>query len=154
MADQPAGIVRAAVPADLPQILEIESLCFEKPWPEANFRAALYDVFIVYEHERIWGFIVACSNDITRHSMIMKVAVHPQARGRGVASLLMSRTLAALRENRIACVALSVEIAKTNVQRLYEKFGFQTLTVLNPDVDYEDEAFYEMQLCFPHTNQD
>jgi [ribosomal protein S18]-alanine N-acetyltransferase len=154
MADQPNGIIRPAVPSDLPQILEIESLCFEKPWPESNFRAALSDVFIVYEQERIWGFIVACSNEVTRHSMIMKVAVHPQARGRGAASLLMSRTLAALRENQVACVELSVEIAKTNVKRLYEKFGFKTLTVLNPDVDYEDEAFYEMQLCFPQDNYD
>jgi ribosomal-protein-alanine N-acetyltransferase len=146
MANQTGGIIRPAVPADLPRILEIESLCFDKPWGEANFSPALKDLFFVYEQEKILGFIIACYCEITLRGVIMKVAVHPQARGRGIASLLMSQVLAALKEKKVATLELDVEILKTNAQRLYEKFGFKTLEVLNPDADYEDDAFYIMGL--------
>ena len=150
MTNQPdiTGVIRPAVPADLPRILEIESLCFDKQWRDANFNPALKDIFLVYEQENILGFIIACSCEIARRGVIMRVAVHPQARGRGVASLLMSKALAALKEKKVACVELDVEITKTNVKRLYEKFGFKTLRVVNPDVDYEEEAFYVMKLRF------
>ena len=58
----------------------------------------------------------------------------------------MSQVLAALKEKKVATLELDVEILKTNAQRLYEKFGFKTLEVLNPDADYEDDAFYIMGL--------
>ena len=142
------GTIRPALPEDLPRILEIESLCFDKQWSEANFIPALKDIFLVYEREIILGFIIACSCEIARRGVIMRVAVHPQARGLGIASLLMSKALANLKRKKVACVELDVEITKTNVKRLYEKFGFKTLKVVNPDVDYEDEAFYVMKLRF------
>ena len=83
----------------------------------------------------------------------MRVAVHPQTRGLGVASQLMSKALASLQDKRVSCVDLDVEIIKTNVKRLYEKFGFKTLKVVNPDNEYENDAFYPMKLRFPdHSN--
>jgi [ribosomal protein S18]-alanine N-acetyltransferase len=148
------GIIRPALPEDLPQILAIESLCFDKQWHEANFIPALKDIFFVYEQEQILGFIIACSCEIARRGVIMRVAVHPQAQSLGIASLMMAKALAALQEKKVACVELDVEITKTNVKRLYEKFGFKTLKVVNPDVDYEDEAFYVMKLRFTRNNQD
>jgi ribosomal-protein-alanine N-acetyltransferase len=148
------GSVRPAVTADLPRILAIENLCFDKQWGESNFIPALKDIFLVYEQEEIWGFIIACSCEIARRGVIMRVAVHPEARGRGVASMLLSRALAILKEKKVACVELDVEITKTDVKRLYEKFGFKTLKVVNPDLDYEDEAFYVMKLRFSKNNHD
>ena len=131
-----------------PGFLKSKASVLTNSGSEANFIPALKDIFLVYEREIILGFIIACSCEIARRGMIMRVAVHPQARGLGIASLLMSKALAALKENKVACVELDVEITKTNVKRLYEKFGFKTLKVVNPDVDYEDEAFYVMKLRF------
>jgi [ribosomal protein S18]-alanine N-acetyltransferase len=143
-----AGIIRPALPADLPQILEIESLCFDKKWSEANFLPALQDIFLVYEQEKILGFIIACSCDIAKRGVIMRVAVHPQAQSQGIASRLLSKALESLKESKVACVDLDVEIVKSNVKRLYEKFGFKVLKVVNPDAEYENDAFYIMKLSF------
>ncbi len=142
------GSIRPAVIEDLPQILEIESLCFEKQWGENNFNPAFQDIFFVYEKERILGFIIACSCEIAKRGVIMRVAVHPEAQGQGIASQLMTKALATLRNNKVACVELDVEITKTEVKRLYEKFGFKTLKVVNADADYENDAFYIMKLRF------
>jgi ribosomal-protein-alanine N-acetyltransferase len=142
------GNIRAAVPEDLPQILEVERLCFDKQWGENNFNPALQDIFYVYEQERILGFIIACSCEIAKRGVIMRVAVHPEAQGQGIASQLMEVALAVLKGKKVACVELDVEITKTDVKRLYEKFGFKTLKIVNIDVDYENDAFYVMKLRF------
>ena len=151
MTGQPdlGGNIRPAEPADLPQILEIERLCFDKQWREGYFCPAFRDTFFVYEEERILGFIIACTCETAQKGTIMRVAVHPQARGRGIASRLIARALATLREKQVISVELDVETSKSEVKRLYEKLGFHTLKVVNIDCDYEDEAFYIMELRFP-----
>ena len=143
------GVIRAARASDMPQIMEVEQLCFPKQWNESQFHPAFQDLFLVYEEGgKILGFIVACSCEIARRAVIMRVAVHPEAQGRGIASRLLEQALATLREKKIATVELDVEIPKTNAKRLYEKFGFKTLKVVHVDADYENDAFYLMQLRF------
>ncbi|AEB08862.1 GNAT family N-acetyltransferase [Desulfobacca acetoxidans] len=140
--------IRLAVPEDLPQILAVERLCFDKQWQESEFRPALRDIFFVYEEDQVLGFIIACCCEIAKKGVIMRVAVHPEAQGRGIASQLMQKALNILRERKVTCVELDVEITKTDVKRLYEKFGFKTLKVVNIDSDYENDAFYIMKLRF------
>jgi len=145
----PAGVIRAAHPSDMPQILEIEDECFPKQWNESQFCPALQDLFLVYEEDdQVQGFIIACSCEVARRAVIMRVAVHPRAQGRGIASQLLGQALNQLREKNIATVELDVEIPKTEAKRLYEKFGFKTLKVVHVDADYENDAFYLMQLRF------
>jgi len=144
-----AGVIRAAQPDDIAQIMAVERLCFPKQWNESQFCPALRDLFLVYEEDgRILGFIVACACEVARRAVIMRIAVHPEAQGRGIASHLLEQALAILRDKKIATVELDVEIPKTNAKRLYEKFGFKTLKVVNVDADYENDAFYLMQLRF------
>ncbi len=140
--------IRPAEPADLPQILEIENLCFDKQWREGYFCPAFQDTFFVYEEEKILGFIIACLCETAHTGTIMRVAVHPQAQGRGIASQLLTKAIATLKEKQVIAVELDVETSKTEVKRLYEKLGFNTLKVVNIDCDYEDEAFYIMELRF------
>ncbi len=143
------GVIRAAHHGDLPQILEIESRCFPRQWNESQFYPAFKDLFLVYEEDSaVLGFIIACSCEVAKRAVIMRVAVHPRDQGRGIASRLMERALAELREKKIRTVDLDVEIPKTDVKRLYEKFGFKTLKVVHVDADYENDAFYLMQLRF------
>jgi [ribosomal protein S18]-alanine N-acetyltransferase len=150
MAGQPgAGRgIRPAAPEDLPQILEIERLCFDKQWREGYFCPAFSDIFFVYEQERILGFIIACICETAQKGTIMRVAVHPQAQGKGIASNLMARALATLQEKQVSSVELDVETSKSEVKQLYEKLGFQTLKLVSVDCEYEDEAFYIMELRF------
>ncbi len=142
-----AGAIRAAQSRDLPRVLEIESRCFPRQWNESQFLPALRDLFLVYEEDaEILGFIIACACPVARRAVIMRVAVHPEVQGRGIASRLMAQALDDLREKNIRTVDLDVEIPKTDVKRLYEKFGFRTLKVVHVDSDYENDAFYLMQL--------
>lgn len=142
------GVIRPAVLDDLPRILEIERLCFDKQWREGYFCPAFQDTFFVYDEEKILGFIIACICETARTGTIMRVAVHPEAQGRGIASQLLAKALAILKEKQVTAVELDVETSKTDVKRLYEKLGFHTLKVVNVDCDYEDEAFYIMELRF------
>ena len=147
--DTQAGIggnIRPAIPTDLPQILEIESLCFEKQWREGYFCPAFQDTFFVFVDEKILGFIIACTCETAHKGTIMRVAVHPQAQGRGIASQLIAKALATLQEKQVTSVELDVETSKTDVKRLYEKLGFNTIKLVNVDCDYEDEAFYIMEM--------
>lgn len=142
-----AGTIRPAVPADLPQILAIERLCFEKQWQEGYFCPAFLDTFFVYEEDqKILGFIIACTCESAQKGTIMRVAVHPQAQGRGIASRLMAQALVTLKAKNVTAVELDVETSKEDVKRLYEKLGFVTAKVVSVDSDFEDEAFYVMEL--------
>lgn len=142
----PVGTIRPAVPADLPQILEIERRCFDKQWRQGYFCPAFLDSFFVYEEDRILGFIIACTCEAGNKGTIMRVAVHPEAQGRGIATQLMAQALATLKAKNISAVELDVETTKPEVKRLYEKLGFSTVKVVNVDCDYEDDAFYVMEL--------
>jgi ribosomal-protein-alanine N-acetyltransferase len=140
------GTIRTAAREDLPQILEIERLCFDKQWQAGYFCPAFQDTFFVYEEEKILGFIIACTCETAQKGTIMRVAVHPQAQGKGIASQLIVKALATLKDKQVTSVELDVETSKSDVKRLYEKLGFNTLKVVNIDCDYEDEAFYIMEL--------
>jgi [ribosomal protein S18]-alanine N-acetyltransferase len=142
------GIIRPAAPSDLPRVREIDRLCFDQPWPEGNFLPALQDLFLVYEQDDLWGFLVACSRAAGLRGVILRFAVHPAVQRQGIGSRLMTRALAAFREKQVASVELDVQIPRTEAKRFYEKFGFETQRVINADPEYEDEAFYIMKLSF------
>ena len=61
----------------------------------------------------------------------------------------MAKALATLKEKQVTSVELDVETSKSDVKRFYERLGFNTLKLVNIDCDYEDEAFYIVELRFP-----
>ncbi len=140
--------IRKATAADIPGVLEVERLSFPHPWTEGNFTAALQNIFLVYDAGQIDGFIVACGEGDNRQGFILKVAVKPANRGRGIGSQLMLRALALLKETGTEDVKLEVKIIRPEAKRFYEKFGFEMVKVVTGDEDYEDDslAFYEMRL--------
>lgn len=143
----PPGQVRAATLRDLEAVLAIERLCFSPPWNYDNFLAALGDIFLVYERDgQVLGFLVACACCLARKGTILKLAVHPGARRQGIASRLLQEAIDLLRRQGMLTVELDVEVASANAQKLYEKFGFKTLKITAADSDYENDAYYLMQL--------
>jgi [ribosomal protein S18]-alanine N-acetyltransferase len=139
------GRARPATDGDLDRILEIDALCFEKPWDDTAFREAIKDLFIVYEEESVTGFLAACCREAARDATIMKVAVHPDHRGKGIASRLLEAVLDKLRELRIRAVDLDVEVVNAGAIGLYERFGFRVVTAVPANSD-EDEEYCIMRL--------
>lgn len=134
------GRIRPAAEGDLDRILAIDRLSFEKPWDDTAFREAMKDLFLVFEEEDVTGgFLAACCREADRTATIMKVAVHPEHRGKGIASRLLAAVLDRLRERGVRHVDLDVEIVKTGAIGLYERFGFRVVQAVLGNHEEEEE---------------
>jgi len=145
---RPAVSVRFAHKNDIDKVLEIEGLSFSQPWDYHTFKIALDDIFLVFDEPDISGFLIAvcCYKNIT--ATIMKMAVHPEHRRKGIAAALLTQAIEIFNEKEIVDVCLNVEIIRKPAIALYEKFGFQITKTIHMDYedDLADDAFYIMQL--------
>jgi len=140
--------VRFAKQNDIDKVLKIEDLSFAQPWDYHILKLALDDVFLVFDERDILGYLIAvcCSKNI--RATIMKMAVHPETRRKGIATALLNQVLEILKEKKIIDVCLNVEIIRKPAIALYEKFGFKIVETIHLDYDDDlsDDAFYIMQL--------
>lgn len=142
--------IRSAIESDLDRILEIERLSFEKQWEYGHFLAALKGLFLVFDEKEILGFLIACYSEIANHAVILRIAVHPDHRGKGIASRLIGAALDYLKEKGIREVKLTVEIVRRGAIGLYEKLGFKIYKVVPVNFE-ENEEFYTMALRLDNT---
>jgi [ribosomal protein S18]-alanine N-acetyltransferase len=139
--------IRPALSQDLPRILEIEKLTFGEQWDYFQFKASLNEVFLVAVEPvtaEVLGFLVACCCQVTRRGIILRVAVHPDYQGRGIATRLLEELFRELRQRDLDEVELDVDVIKAGALRLYEKMGFKVVETFSPDAE-EDEAFFLMR---------
>ena len=137
--------IRRGTERDLGRILEIERHSFEKQWDADEFKAALNELFLVYQEGEVLGFLSACCCALAKRAVIMRIAVHPDHRGKGIATSLIAAALGRLRRMSIEEVALDVEIVKRGAIVLYEKLGFRLRQVVTAN-DEQNESFCEMTL--------
>jgi ribosomal-protein-alanine N-acetyltransferase len=140
--------VRFADKSDLVQVVEIERLSFSDPWGHHYFKTVLHDIFLVFGEQDITGFLVAVCCHKNIRATIMKMAVHPEHRRKGIATALLDQVIEILDEKKIIDVCLNVEITRKPAIALYEKFGFKITKTIHMDYedDLSDDAFYIMQL--------
>jgi ribosomal-protein-alanine N-acetyltransferase len=143
--------IRLATDADLERILEIERLCFDSEWSPNQFCSSFKELFYVFEEEEILGFLIGCSCEIARRAIIMRIAVHPDYWGRGIASKLIAAALDKFRQLGLKCVELDVDIVKNGAIKLYEKFGFKVMRVATVNHE-EDTSFLIMKLILHDPN--
>ena len=140
--------VRFANKDDIDKVLEIECLSFLESWDYHTFKLALDDIFLIFEEQDISAFLIAicCYKNI--RATIMKMAVHPDHRRKGIATALLNKVLEILREKEIIEVCLNVDIVRKPAITLYQKFGFQISKTIHMDSedDLRDNAFYIMKL--------
>jgi len=138
--------IRHATKEDLPRILEIERLSFQPQWEYHQFESALKESFFVFEQEDVLGFLIACTCEIAKRAIIMRLAVHPEHRGRGIASRLIAAALEEIKSEDLNCVELDVDIVKNGAIRLYEKFGFKIMKVATVNYEDNEASFLIMKL--------
>jgi [ribosomal protein S18]-alanine N-acetyltransferase len=139
--------IRRALIQDFPQIMEIERLAFGGQWDYYQFKASLEDIFLLAVDAataNVVGFLVACCCPVARRGVILRVAVHPDYQGRGIATKLLEGSFQALKKKDLDEVQLDVDIVKAGARRLYEKMGFKIVATISPDFE-GDETFFIMK---------
>ena len=127
-------VARARV-QDLARILAIERSCFGRDaWDESFFRAYLNawpDLFLVAKiGARTLGYSIAAIRG-TRADL-ESIAVDPRRVRRGIATVLLKRTLTLVQRRGAASAGLMVEVDNVPAVALYQHFGFRrTRTVRN-----------------------
>ena len=121
-------IISKMTEKDIDDVLTIESLSFSIPWSKEALRIETTENKLsIYLSARIDKMVVGYAGmwKIFEEGHIMNIAVHPEYRGNGVGSMLISKLIKICPENKIE--KLTLEVRKSNVLalKMYEKFGFQ-----------------------------
>ncbi len=126
-------------PEHISGLCAVEKECFSHPWSRLSFEAELENefslAFAAVENGNILGCIIA--NNVYGECYISKLAVSPEHRRRGIASMLLNKVAERVSDvkNRPAQIVLEVRKSNTAAINLYKKFGFTEI--------YEKENMYE-----------
>ena len=112
--------------AHVPQIAQLEKLCFSDPWSEnsigAELNSRLSDWLVVTEGEQVVAYVGA--QTVIDSSDMMNIAVHPDFRRRGIAEMLVAALEEQLRQRGSKILLLEVRDSNVPAIALYEKLGF------------------------------
>jgi len=139
-------VIRSATEKDLDRVLEIDRLSFPTPWTHHCFKISLKDIFFVIEQSEIMGYLVACLCDLGLKAEILRIAVHPDHRGKGIANMLIETMLQSFSKEYVESVELEVNSANRGAVKLYEKFGFEIKKIATFLADQDFYIFYVMKL--------
>jgi ribosomal-protein-alanine N-acetyltransferase len=120
--------VRAAGADDLGALLILERACFDPPWTERDLRQAL-------AAERGLVLIAAGPDGgaagyalflrLGEEAELLRLAVEPALRGRGLGARLLAEALGRLAALGIRRIWLEVRPSNLTARRLYERHGFR-----------------------------
>ena len=112
---------------DLAEMQAIEAAAFAPPWQIDGadlwraWRLCAYSS-VARVDGRMVGYQLCSRHGAGAH--LARLAVHPAAQGRGVASALIRGLLADLRRQGIRQISVNTQARNRRSQRLYERFGF------------------------------
>ena len=84
---------------------------------------------------------MACCCKESRRGIILRVAVHPDYQGQGIATQLVEGSFQELCKQDLDEVELDVDIREAAARHLYEKMGFTIAETFTPDIE-EDDSFF------------
>ncbi|MHB1868787.1 MAG: GNAT family N-acetyltransferase [Nitrososphaerales archaeon] len=120
-------VIRDCAIEDIPQVLEIENVSFDDPYPESLFVSFLQRFPKGFRIAEIIDRLVGYSIILPWKGQCMIVtslAVHPDFKRSKIATGLLEDAVSIARKNGMAQIALQVAVANTAAQKLYSKFGF------------------------------
>ena len=110
----------------VPQVAELEKLCFSDPWSEQSIASELDNVlalwYVALEDDRVVGYIG--SQTVCGETDVMNIAVHPDYRRRGIGQILIEELVREVKN--LGSISLTLEVRSSNAPAvsLYEKLGF------------------------------
>ena len=113
----------------VPQVAELEKLCFSDPWSENSIGSELKNelaLWLVAEEEGTAVGYVG-SQTVMDETDMMNIAVHPDYRRQRIAEALVEHLICQLKQRGSRCLTLEVRASNLSAQRLYEKLGFSQI---------------------------
>ncbi len=111
---------------DLPSVIAIERRSFPTPWSLAMFVLELSKpsgiCLAAEDEDGLVGYLVCARYDDVWH--LMNVAVHPDRRRRGIATVLIERLFEEAGEG--ARFTLEVRVSNAPAIEMYRRFGFRS----------------------------
>ena len=110
----------------VPQVAELEKLCFSDPWSEQSIASELDNVlalwYVALDDDRVVGYIG--SQTVCGETDVMNIAVHPDYRRRGIGQILIEELIREVKN--LGSISLTLEVRDSNIAAvsLYEKLGF------------------------------
>jgi len=115
----------------LQEVLAIEQVCFSTPWSLQTFQSDLCHPATEYRVARIGGRVIGYAGLwlIIDEAHITNLAVHPEFRGRKIGEWLLHKSMERAHQSGMIRGLLEVRVSNIPAQRLYEKYGFQVVSV-------------------------
>jgi ribosomal protein S18 acetylase RimI-like enzyme len=135
--------IRYAKQEDLAKVINIEKLSFSHPWDHEFIETLSKEIFLIFGEEDVYGFLIAgcCYRNIS--ATVLKIAVHPDYRRRGIATNLLCKLFEILKDKQIADIDVVVEVIWEPAIALYKKVGFKVASRIPLAPDSND--FYIMK---------
>ena len=121
--------IRKMTAREVPQVAELEKLCFAMPWSEKSVAGELDNPLALWlvamEGDRLAGYVG--SQTVMDETDMMNLAVTPQFRRQGVGEALVNALVASLKEMGSLCLTLEVRDSNGPARALYAKLGFREI---------------------------
>ena len=118
--------IRKMTAREVPQVAELEKLCFAMPWSEKSVAGELDNPLALWlvamEGDRLAGYVG--SQTVLDETDMMNLAVAPQFRRQGVGEALVNALTASLKQLGSRCLTLEVRDSNEAARALYGKLGF------------------------------
>ena len=115
----------------VPQIAELEKLCFNDPWSENSIASELDNRLsswlVAIVDDKVVGYVG--SQTVLGETDMMNIAIHPDYRKQGIATELISALIEALNERGSHSLMLEVRASNEPAKSLYLKMGFDVVGV-------------------------
>jgi ribosomal-protein-alanine N-acetyltransferase len=121
--------IRKMIWSDIPEVLSIERMSFTTPWSETAFLKEIYSPYSIAKVAVLEGEIAGyvCASHLLDEGHILNLAVHPDLRRRGVATVLARKVIDELGMKGCKALFLEVRVSNHGAIQFYERFGFRSV---------------------------
>lgn len=124
-------VIRRMEQADLPAVAALERSCFTVPWSESLLEEVYLNpldrAWVLEEDGRVTGY---CNfRIIAGEGELMRIAVLPEARGRGYGRELLETLVQYASGEQVEDITLEVRASNAAAVSLYKSYGFRTEAV-------------------------
>lgn len=165
---------------DIPDVMEIDGVSFNPPWPERSYRFELNESQVSYmlvlektEQQQLTGWrrfiksLQGTANGIENRDVIVgygglwkiaeeahisTIASHPDYRGQKFGEILLLSMLQRALALKADYVVLEVRVSNTVAQALYNKYGFEIHDIKKGYYHHDKEDAYDMRLDLTEKN--